>query len=147
MGGNDLSHAFGLRRPVDSTIYDIRPVAGLLTDIVTTFAPRYVVSGPVWEYYAGAGWEAGLRRETKLDLLCGFVGKTVIHPNQIPVINRAYQVPKTDFNDAKSILNWNQNANEYVSGSLTKERMNEYKTHNNWARKTLFLAEAFGIRD
>ena len=33
----------------------------------------------------------------------------------------------------------------YVSGNRDGERMNEYKTHLNWARKTCFLAETFGI--
>ena len=40
VGGNDLSHAFGLRRPVDRTIYDLRPVADILIDIVTTCGDR-----------------------------------------------------------------------------------------------------------
>ena len=57
VGGNDLCHAFGLRRDAAHTIYDIRPVAGLLTDLVTTFAPQYILSGPVWEYYRGENWK------------------------------------------------------------------------------------------
>lgn len=147
VGGNDLSHAFGLRRPVDSTIYDIRPVAGLLTDIVTTFAPRYVVSGPVWEYYAGAGWEAGLRRETKLDLLCGFVGKTVIHPNQIPVVNDCLKVSAADYQDACRILNWDPDSPRLVSSSAEATRMNEYNTHFRWADRVLRLARIYGIKN
>lgn len=107
----------------------------------------YVVSGPVWEYYSGANWEKGLIQEIKDDKLCGFIGKTVIHPNQIPVVNETYKVAQSDFNDAQAILNWNQNSNAYVSSNLAKERMNEYKTHNNWAQQTLYLAEAFGIKN
>lgn len=145
VGGNDLCHTFGFRRHADESIHQIQPISQIFSDIITVYGMDYVVSGPVWEYYNGPGWEKGLLREINDDKLCGFTGKTVIHPNQIPVVNRAYQVSQTDFNDARSILNWNQNANEYVSGSLTKERMNEYKTHNNWAKKTLFMAEAFGI--
>lgn len=147
VGGNDLCHTFGFRRHADESIHQIQPISQIFSDIITVYGMDYVVSGPVWEYYNGPGWEKGLLREIADDKLCGFTGKTVIHPNQIPVVNRAYQVSQTDFNDARSILNWNQNANEYVSGSLTKERMNEYKTHNNWAKKTLFMAEAFGIRE
>lgn len=67
VGGNDLSHAFGLRRPANRTIYDLRPVADILIDIVAAFGTQYVVSGPVWEYYSGEGWEEGLRREMELD--------------------------------------------------------------------------------
>ena len=47
-----------------------------------------MVSGPVWEYYSSNNdeWAIGLKRELKYDVLNGFVGKTVIHPNQIPVV-------------------------------------------------------------
>lgn len=147
VGGNDFSHAFGLRRPVDSTIYDVKPVAGLLTDIVTTFATRYVVAGPVWEYYSGEGWDAGLRRELELDLLSGFLGKTVIHPNQIPVVNQMLRVSKTDYDDAQNILNWDTREERLVSSSSASTRMNEYNTHYRWAERTLRLARIYGVRD
>ncbi len=147
VGGNDLCHMFGFRRHSNESIHRIRPIASIFSDIITVYGMDYVVSGPVWEYYAGDNWETGLIQEIADDKLCGFTGKTVIHPNQISVVNQCYQVSRSDFNDAQSILNWNQNSNEYVSGNLAKERMNEYKTHNNWAQQTLFLAEAFGIKD
>lgn len=147
VGGNDFSHAFGLRRQVHNTIYELRPVADLLTDIVTTFADRYVVSGPVWEYYAGSGWEAGLRKEMELDLLCGFVGKTVIHPNQISVVNQCLKVSSTDYQDACNILNWDSSACQLVASSAEATRMNEYNTHFHWANRVVRLAQRYGVRD
>lgn len=147
VGGNDLSHAFGLRRSVHDTIYDIKPVANLLVDIVTTFAPQYVVSGPVWEYFAGDGWEEGLRRELSLDLLSGFIGKTVIHPNQIPVVNDMLKVSSQDYKDACEIAGWDKDSELLVSSSADSTRMNEYKTHFNWANKTLHRARIYGVRD
>jgi len=147
VGGNDLCHMFGFRRHSDESIHQIKPISNIFSDIITVYGMDYVVSGPVWEYYSGENWEKGLKQEIRDDKLCGFTGKTVIHPNQISVVNRAYQVSQNDFNDAQSILNWNKNSNAFVSGSLAKERMNEYKTHINWARQTLFLAEAFGIKN
>lgn len=146
VGGNDLSHAFGLRRSVRDTIYDVRPVARLLVDIVTTFATDYVVSGPVWEYFAGEGWEEGLRRELALDLLSGFIGKTVIHPNQIPVVNDMLKVSSSDYEDACAITGWNREEALLVSSSADATRMNEYNTHFNWANKILRLARVYGIR-
>lgn len=146
VGANDLSHAFGLRRHVDNTIYDIRPVADLLTDIAATFATRYVVSGPVWEYYAGSGWEAGLRRELEMDLLCGFVGKTVIHPNQIPVVNACLKVSPADYQDARRILNWDPASPQLVSSSAEETRMNEYNTHFHWANRIIRLAQIYGLK-
>lgn len=147
VGGNDLSHAFGLRRSVHDTIYDVRPVAHLLIDIVTTFATQYVVSGPVWEYFAGEGWDTGLRRELAQDLLSGFVGKTVIHPNQIPVVNDMLKVSRRDYQDACHILGWDQDAGLLVSASPDATRMDEVKTHSNWANRILHLAKAYGIRE
>lgn len=147
VGGNDLCHMFGFRRHSDESIHRIKPISNIFSDIVTVYGMDYVVSGPVWEYYSGDNWEKGLIQEIQDDKLCGFTGKTAIHPNQIPVINKSYQVSRSDFNDAQAILNWNISSNSFVSGNFTNERMNEYKVHNNWAQQTLFLAEAFGIKD
>lgn len=147
IGGNDLCHMFGFRRHSDESIHRITPISNIFSDIMTVYGLDYVISGPVWEYYSGDNWKNGLIQEIKDDKLCGFIGKTVIHPNQIPVINNAYQVLRNDFNDAQAILNWNKNSNSFVLGSESKERMNEYKTHLNWAERTLYLAEAFGIKD
>lgn len=147
VGGNDLCHMFGFRRHCDESIHRIRPVADIFSDIITVYGMDYVVSGPVWEYYSGYNWENGLIQELKDDKLCGFTGKTVIHPKQISVVNKVYQVTRSDFNDAKVILNWDKKSDSLVSGNLAGERMNEYKTHHNWAEKILFLAEVFGITD
>lgn len=146
VGGNDLCHLFGFRRHCDESIHQIGPIANIFSDIITVYGTDYVISGPVWEYYSGDHWETGLTREIAEDKLCGFIGKTVIHPKQIPVVNRSCQVSKEDFTDAMSILNWDHNQGGYVSGNLAGERMNEYKTHSNWARQILYLAEAFGIK-
>lgn len=147
VGGNDLCHQFGFRRHSQESIYGIRPVAHILTDILTVFAMDYVVSGPVWEYYSGPGWDTGLEQELAEDLLCGFIGKTVIHPNQIPFVNEALKIPEKDFADAKAITGWDTASLRFVSGSAAKERMNEYKTHSNWALRTLFLGEYYGVRE
>ncbi len=146
VGGNDLCHSFGFRRHNTESIHSIRPIANIFADVITVFGMDYVVSGPVWEYYQGENWDRGLANELREDILCGFLGKTAIHPNQIPLINEAYMVSQSDYDDAKAVLNWDNSNNKLVSSSSTKERMNEYKTHYNWARKILFLAEYYGIQ-
>lgn len=146
VGGNDLCHMFGFRRHSSESIYKIRPVADIFSDILTVFGMDYVVSGPVFEYYSGKNWESSLIHELNDDRLCGFIGKTVIHPNQIPLVNEAYKVPLKDYNDAKAILDWDVSCPSLVAGSIVKERMNEYKTHYNWALRTLLLAEAYGLK-
>ncbi|MEY8390870.1 HpcH/HpaI aldolase/citrate lyase family protein [Lachnospiraceae bacterium 45-W7] len=146
VGGNDLCHIFGFRRHSTESIHSLRPVANIFSDIMTVFGMDYVVSGPVWEYYHGTHWKDGLTAELEQDRLCGFIGKTVIHPCQIPVVNAACQVPEDDLKDARAILDWDPGRNALVTGSVRKERMNEYKTHYHWAQKTLMLAEVFGTK-
>ena len=79
------------------------------------------------------------------DEMVAEIGKTIIHPNQIQPVNDGYKVTEKNYKDALSIINWNSKEDSYVSGNRDGERMNEYKTHLNWARKTCFLAEAFGV--
>lgn len=148
VGGNDFSNYFRVRRHVDETIYDILPIAQLLSDILSTFSKDYVVSGPVWEYFNGDDekWRIGLEKEIKRDVLNGFIGKTVIHPKQIAVVNEGLAVLKDDYEDARAILEWN-NESLGVGKNASGERMNERKTHTNWARKMVALAELYGIKE
>lgn len=146
VGGNDFSNEFATRRHFDETIYDIFPIAQLLADILTFFSREYVVSGPVWEYFSSDNdeWKNGLKREMKLDRLNGFIGKTVIHPKQIPVVTEMMKVTYKDYEDAKTILNWDSDGLQ-VGKSYGGERMNEVRTNYNWAKKTLLLSELYGI--
>lgn len=146
VGGNDFSNQFAIRRHINEIIYDNMAIAQILSDIITVFSPEYVVSGPVWEYFDGKGdkWKTGLKNELKLDQLNGFIGKTVIHPNQIPVVNEALKVSREDYEDAIEILNWNKNDMQ-VGKNSKGQRMNEVKTHYNWACKIVTLAKLYGV--
>ena len=149
VGGNDFCNLYGLRRSVNQTIYDIGVVRDILVDVINVFAQEYVVSGPVWEYFgtdAHGEWADGLRHELELDLLNGFIGKTVIHPTQIPIVREALAVRRKDFDDACSILEWD-NRSLGVQSSSDKSRMNEVKCHGNWAKKTYILGKIYGVKD
>lgn len=146
VGGNDLCHVYGFRRSPKESIHSIRTISDIFSDIIAVFGKNYVVSGPVWEYYRGKNWKKGLKKELKEDRLCGFTGKTVIHPEQIRLVNEAYKVSKKDLADAKAVLGWDAASPNLVSGCTSGERMNEYKVHSNWAQRILLLSEAFGVR-
>ena len=105
-----------------------------------------MVSGPVFEYYNGENWRTGLRKECEKDVIAGFIGKTAIHPKQISIINDALKVFKEDYDDAKEILNWDERDSAYVKGNVTGSRMNEVKTHYNWATRTMALADYYGVK-
>lgn len=148
VGGNDLCKQFGVRRPANSTIYSILPVADILNGVLTVFSTEYVVSGPVWEYFSGESdeWKTGLIRELRRDILNGFIGKTVIHPNQIPIVNEQLRVSRNDYEDAKLVTGWSHDHLQ-VGKNVSGERMNEVKTHDKWAVKILKLAEIYGINE
>ncbi len=150
VGGNDFCRIYGLRRNIDNTIYDMGVINTCLMDILNVFSDAYVVSAPVWEYFdtksGDNAWEKGLRRELKFDILNGFIGKTVIHPSQVPVVNEMLKVTKQDYEDACSVANWN-NTDFGVGKTADGNRMNEVKCHQKWAKKILTLADIYGIRD
>ena len=59
--------------------------------------------------------------------------------------SQTLELSEKDFKDAQEILNWNKNSASLVSGNNVRERMNEYKTHINWAQRIIYLAESFGV--
>ena len=147
VGGNDFSNLYGLRRPATATIYDVGIVRDILRDILNVFAVDYVVSGPVWNYFGAAGdaaWEEGLRRELALDRLHGFIGKTAIHPCQLPLIAASLRVPREDYDDACRLAQFDAGALG-VEKSAGGHRMNEAACHSRWAERTLALAAVYGI--
>jgi len=148
VGGNDLSNLYGLRRPVNRSVYDIGVVRDILVDIINVFSEEYVVSGAVWEYFGASGgeWEKGLRQELSLDRLNGFIGKTAVHPSQLPVIYDSLKASVSDYEDAKKILSWDDDKRG-VGKSADGSRMNEVKCHGRWAEKILKLAKVYGIKD
>lgn len=149
VGGNDFCHIYGLRRNCRQTIYEIEIVKAALTDIYAVFGRDYVIAGPVWEYFSNNGnedWKKGLQRELQLDQLNGFIGKTAIHPSQLPVIYHALMVTKTDYEDAATILKWDD-TRIAVAKSSNGDRMNEEKVHRKWAKKIIALATLYGIKE
>lgn len=148
VGGNDFLNIYGLRRNVRQNIYQIGTVRNILVDIAGVFAGDYVVSGAVWEYYDNGvddRWKEGLEKELELDRLNGFIGKTAIHPSQLPVIWDSLRPTKSDFRDAEIILNWSDSGG--VVGSPDSRRMNEVKTHRNWARTVYILGMIYGTKE
>ncbi len=166
VGGTDFSSCFGVRRGINSTIYDIMTVSNCLMDILNVFTRNndYTVSGPVWEYFrvnkrmkfdelpkidiqdtllkrtpVVNDAVDGLMRELILDQANGFMGKTCIHPTHLNFINGMLAVTNDEYNDAYQIL--------HTSGGVIKgsKGMNEIGPHRNWADKITMRAKAYGV--
>ena len=145
IGVNDFCNLYGLRRDGNRTIYDVGVVRDVLVDIINVFAQDYVVVGAVWNSFRGAGWEDGLRRELELDRVNGFVGKSAIHPAQLPIIAESLKVSRADWDDANQLLDW-QSSTHGVMKSADGSRMNEVKCHEQWARRIKILGDIYGVR-
>lgn len=144
VGATDFCNIFGIRREKNQHIYSIRVVADCLADIVNMFGGKYVVSGPVWEYFNTEDAESGLKRELQMDKLNGFIGKTSIHPSQLQIISDEYIVSYENYQDALTVLGMNGNVIG-VTGGYNNNKMNEQKTHINWAKKIIGLADVYGV--
>lgn len=142
VGGNDFSNAVSICTDVFHTIYDIAPVASLLSDISAFFTSDFTVSAPVWNYFDGENWLDGMKKEMDKDRYYGFIGKTVIHPRQIPVVLEYMKIPQTEYDAAQLILSSDGEIQAFNCGG----RMYENKVHTKWAERTVKLAEVYGIR-
>lgn len=155
VGGTDLCGLYGIRRAVDTSIYQVRAISACLEDVLRVFAfdDRYTVSGPVWEYYSPPEYAdvleyseelRGLLREVHLDLQNGMMGKTCLHPTQLAPVQASYVVPHELYCDAVALVEENpENCGAMASESHNK--MNEVKPHSLWARKMLRRAALYGV--
>ena len=169
IGGTDFSSIFGVRRGINTSIYDILPVRDCISDILNFFArddAGYCLSAPVWEYFLADGHEDlskhldlnlhhsllnrkpilndaidGLLREVLIDKSNGFVGKTVIHPSHLTYVNGMQAITKEEYEDALQILN----AKDGVIKSVKSNKMNEVNPHTSWANEVVLKAGAYGV--
>jgi len=138
IGGNDLLSILGMRRPRGRTLYQT-PLGPVIARLVTTFKPSgFNLSAPVFEFLDDV---ATLEREVEEDMAHGLVGKTAIHPDQVPLIHACYRVHAADLDMAHHILSHDAPAVFRMHGSMC-----EPATHRNWAHNLCKSATYFGLR-
>jgi citrate lyase beta subunit len=147
-------------------ITDIINVFGRIED-------GYVISGPVWEYFKSDRvlkpqlrqtpfedtfgrngrrvrmqvinrYMDGLIREIALDKENGLIGKTIIHPTHITLVQALLVVSHEEYMDATSIIA-NNNGFLGVMKSQYANKMNEIKPHLNWAQRIINRSKVYGV--
>ena len=137
IGGNDLLNLLGIRRARGATIYDT-PLRGVIADLVCIFHPAgYRLNAPVFDHL---DTPEVLAREVDADLQHGLIGKTAIHPAQIPVIETLYQVSRDDYDMASAVL-----APDAAAVFKLHDTFCEPATHRRWAAGVLERARVFGV--
>lgn len=149
VGVTDILGSYGIRRDKSLTIYDNIVFKNLTFDLMSILKNDEIdipISGGVSEVYDMNNKEIldTYIKEVKIDKLNGFIGKTVIHPLQMNVVQAMNVVSYEDYMDAKSILD-GIGSKYSISGSINCERMNEVNPHTKWARKIMILSDIYGV--
>ena len=169
VGGTDFSSLFGVRRDINTSIYNIVVVRDCLSDILNFFnrdEDGYAVSAVVWEYFLAYKKEDlnclliesgrhslmkrneivndavdGLLREIIMDRANGFIGKTIIHPSHLRFVNGMQAVTREEYEDAQQVLSTSGG----VVKSAKENKMNEINPHRSWAKRIAYRAAAYGV--
>lgn len=62
------------------------------------------IGSPIDTVYPNLNNYAGLENEAKLAKQLGFIGKLIIHPKQLQIVNKTFSPSKNEINDAKAII-------------------------------------------
>ncbi|MDQ0196547.1 HpcH/HpaI aldolase/citrate lyase family protein [Paenibacillus wynnii] len=178
IGATDFSSLFGLRRSPDVSIYDLTPIRDCMADIINVFGRMdggYVISGPVWEYFANKGHRV-LRpqlRQTPFEDTYGKSGRDLRNnyiSSAMDGLIREVVLDKENGIIGKTIIHpshlkpvqamYTVMHEEYVDamsiiesndgsrGVLKSQyfnKMNEIKPHLNWARRILLRSQVYGV--
>lgn len=137
IGGSDLLHQLGVRRSPKRSVYDTA-LGATIAMLSGIFIPHgFNLSAPVFE---GLAFPRVLAQEVERDLLHGLFGKTAVHPDQVPQIEKAYMVAAKDFEMASLML-------EHSAPAVFRmhDTMCEAATHRHWAQSILERARLYGI--
>lgn len=140
VGGNDLMACLGLRRTGNASVYD-GPLLYALSMLFSVMKSKgFDLTAPVFECIDDNEARAALQREVARDVSFGFVGKTIIHPSHVGIVEDAYKVAMADYEAATKILAIDAAAVFKFGGSMC-----EPATHRSWAQRILSRAEIYGV--
>ncbi|RKS74802.1 citrate lyase beta subunit [Actinomadura pelletieri DSM 43383] len=173
IGATDMSAAYGLRRPPDLTIYDIRPVAGVICDVVNILGRAdgtgYVVTGPVWEYFsAGERMFKPQLRQSPFEAQRAAPLRQRLITSDLDGLIREVHLDKANGLTGKTVIHPSHVAAVHALSVVTHEeycdaadildvsgggamassyanKMNEAKPHRAWARRLMLRARVFGV--
>ncbi|MBW3243644.1 HpcH/HpaI aldolase/citrate lyase family protein [Epibacterium sp. DP7N7-1] len=139
LGGNDLLNVLGLRRVPGVTAQE-GPLGYVLSMMSSQLMARGLpVAAPVYDVIHD---HETLAREVGMDVARGFIGKTAIHPCQVPIIHQALKVSRDAVEMAQAILDDRAGAVFQIRGVMC-----EPATHRGWARRTMARARTWGVVD
>jgi len=139
IGSEDIGNILNIKRECGSVIYDIPIFSAVITNIISTFKPyNFNVTAPVFSCYKDVEL---FKRELKIDIQNGLLGKTLIHPSQIEIMADMYKISKEQLFEAEKSLNIQNSAVIGLNGNML-----ETITHKNWAKEIITRSKVYGIK-
>jgi citrate lyase beta subunit len=174
IGATDLCSAYGIRRDRDLTIYDVRVVAEVISDVVNALGRAdgtgFIVTGPVWEYFhSGERLFKPQLRQTPFDETDARTLRHHLITEDLDGLIREVVLDKANGLTGKTVIHPSHVAAVHALSVVTHEefadatdiagfgaqggamastygnKMNESKPHNAWAERTLRRARVFGV--
>lgn len=139
LGGEDMMQYLGLKRRCEDNIYELVAPSKVIADVLNTFKPfGFNISATVFNCIDKPQL---YHKNVQEDLRQGLIGKTIIHPNQIDPINKAYKVTEKEYEMALKMLDRNTEAIIVQDG-----QMGEKFAHTSWAKVILQRYEFYGLK-
>jgi len=136
-GLEDMLRQLGMMRGCDESVFDVSSTSFVLGNFIATFkSAGFGVSGGVYPYFQNLD---GYKKDILRDMREGLFTKTIIHPNQIAMIDELYKVSEDELKRAKEILK----SDEAVFNQDGK--MAEVVTMSPYAKNILKRAEIYGV--
>jgi len=137
-GLEDMLRQLGMVRDCSAPLHTLIAPSYVIAMVLTTFKPcGFNVSGGVYKCY---GDLPGFKAELEEDLRQGLLGKTLIHPSQIAVVEEVYRVTAAEKGEAEAIVNASTNV------AALHGMMLEKPTQRPWAEMILRRAVHYGVK-
>jgi len=137
-GAEDMLKLLGLRRDCSLSLFDMSLPSQVIGNMMGVFKPYgFEISGGVYRCYQD---HEGFLQDLLRDLREGLVSKTIIHPDQISIVEKCYQVTAEEYEEAKTLVE----AEEAVFS--LNGTMAEPQTQKRWAYNILARYDTYGMR-
>ncbi len=137
-GLEDMLSQLSMRRECKESIFDFSVTSSVVGNFIATFkSAGFSVSGGVYPCFKDT---EGFIKDVKRDIKEGLFSKTIIHPNQIKIINELYQVTKEEYEEALTILNSQKNV------FALNDKMAETLTMSSYSQELIHRAKIYGVR-
>ena len=138
-GLEDMLRELSMRRKCEYSVFDISVSSCVLGNFIAIFkSAGFNVSAGVYPCFKDS---IGLKKDVLRDLQEGLFTKTIIHPNQIEIVEKQYKVTWEEFNEACEIYG-NSNAIFNQNG-----KMAERDTMTPYSLEIIKRAEVYGIKE